>query len=116
MERKGAITDLRINNFMLGYDGSLSFVDAEYFTEDASDWEKRMDLITMVSSLKQVDRESYRGFREGFRESYGGDLDRYTGIISSATSVSHSTFIERDTERIRNALENIGNDMSEYQE
>jgi len=114
--KEGAITDLRINNFMLGYDGVLKFVDAEYFTENASDWEKRMDLITMVSSLKQVDGESYRGFREGFRESYSGDLDRCTGVISSATSVGHSVFIERDTERIRNALENIGNDVSEYQE
>lgn len=115
-ENDGAITDLRINNFMIDYNGDLNFVDAEYFSEDATDWEKRMDLITMVSSLKQVDGESYSSFREGFQNRYKGDLDSYTGGISSATSPIHAVFLERDSERIKNAAGNIRDDMKSYRE
>jgi tRNA A-37 threonylcarbamoyl transferase component Bud32 len=114
--KDGAITDLRINNFMMDYDGELNFVDAEYFSEDATDWEKRMDLITMVSSLKQVDSDSYNAFREGFEDSYDGELDTYTGGISSITSPLHATLLERDLERTTNSVENIKGDISKYGE
>lgn len=106
----GAITDLRINNFMIDYDGELNFVDAEYFSEDATDWEKRMDLITMVSSLKQVDSESYSSFKEGFKDSYNGDIDLYTEAISSTTAPIHAALLERDIERIRNAKYNMSSE------
>ena len=113
-KRGGAITDLRINNFMMQEDQSLAFVDAEYFTEDASDWEKKMDLITMTSSVKQVDSEAYKSFREGFQESYGEDIDFYTDAISSVTSPGHAAVLEKDLERSSNSLENVKENAFEY--
>ena len=113
-ERGGAITDLRINNFMMQEGGGLAFVDAEYFTEDASDWEKKMDLITMTSSVKQVDSDAYRSFREGFQESYGEDIDIYTDAISSVTSPGHAAVLEKDLERTGNSLRNVKENASEY--
>ena len=112
--RDGAITDLRINNFMMQEEGGLAFVDAEYFTEDASDWEKKMDLITMTSSVKQVDSDAYRSFREGFQESYGEDIDVYTDAISSVTSPGHAAVLEKDLERTGNSLRNVKENASEY--
>lgn len=105
--KDGAITDLRINNFMIDYDGDLNFVDAEYFSEDATNWEKKMDIITMVSSLKQVESNSYKAFRQGFTESYQGELDVYTDLISSTTAPIHAAMLEKDSKRIRNAKNNI---------
>lgn len=112
--RDGAITDLRINNFMIDYEGDLNFLDAEYFSEEATDWEKRMDLITLVSSLKQVDGEAYMSFREGFEESYSGEVDGYTEVISSATSPLHAALLERDSDRLRKSLGNIGKNTEDY--
>lgn len=113
-DRGGAITDLRINNFMMQEEGSLAFVDAEYFTEDASDWEKKMDLITMTSSVKQVDSEAYRSFRDGFEQSYGEDIDLYTDAISSLTSPGHAAALEKDRERTSNSLRNVKQNASNY--
>lgn len=112
--RDGAITDLRINNFMMQDEEGLAFVDAEYFTDDASDWEKKMDLITMTSSIKQVEPEAYRSFREGFEQSYGEDIDVYTDTISSITSPGHATLLEKDRERISNSVQNVKENASEY--
>lgn len=110
----GAITDLRINNFMMQETGDMAFVDAEYFTEDASDWEKKMDLITMTSSAKQVEPEAYRSFREGFEQSYGEDIGVYTDAISSATSPGHAAVLEKDRERTSNSIRNVKENATEY--
>lgn len=110
----GAITDLRINNFMMQENGEMAFVDAEYFTDEASDWEKKMDLITMTSSVKQVKPEAYESFREGFENSYGKDIDIYTDAISSVTSPGHAAILEKDLERTSNSLTNVKENTSEY--
>lgn len=103
----GAITDLRINNFMMDYEeGGLAFVDGEYFSSDASDWEQRMDMITMASSAKQVDPEAYESFRDGFEETYGDDIDVYTEAVSSVTAPGHAGVLERESERVGNAVRN----------
>jgi len=115
-ERGGAITDLRINNFMIDYEGDLNFVDAEYFSSEATDWEKQMDIITLVSSLRQVDEEAYRNFRRGFEEKYGEEVKSYASGISSVTSLAHSGLIEREQDRVSNAASSISNDMSRYRE
>lgn len=114
--RGGAITDLRINNFMMQDDGGLAFVDAEYFTGDASEWEKKMDLITMTSSVKQVDSRSYNSFREGFEDAYGEDIDVITDAISSITSPGHAKYLEKDEERTSNSVQNIRENFSSYME
>ena len=110
----GAITDLRINNFMMQEEGGLAFVDAEYFTGEASDWEKKMDLITLASSVKQVDSEAYRSFRDGFEQSYGEEIDFYTDAISSVTSPGHAAVLEKDLERTGNSLRNVKDNASGY--
>lgn len=112
-DEDSAITDLRINNFMMRDIGGLAFVDAEYFSEDATDWEKQMDLITLASSAKQVEPEAYRGFREGFQESYG-DIGFSSGIVSSITAPGHAALLERDTDRLRNSAANIRDDAENY--
>lgn len=103
---EGAITDLRVNNFMVQESGELAFLDSEYFVEDANRWEKEMDLITLVSSLKQVDPEPYGSFREGFEEEYDGRTDRFADTVSSVTSQVHARGLERDPERSANAKNN----------
>ncbi|MFB6203039.1 MAG: hypothetical protein ABEK01_00960 [Candidatus Nanohaloarchaea archaeon] len=105
--RDGAITDLRINNFMVQPDGSMAFVDAEYFAEDASDWEKTMDLITMVSSARQVKPGSYSSFRSGFEDSYG-DPGAFTDLAATLTSHLHAAGLETDVERTLRASYNAG--------
>lgn len=107
-ERDRAITDLRINNFMIDYSGDLNFVDAEYFTDNATEWEKQMDLITLISSLKQIDNEAYTSFREGFENTYDGEVDTYTDWISSATSPIHAGVLEKDSDRLKNSILNTG--------
>jgi tRNA A-37 threonylcarbamoyl transferase component Bud32 len=102
----GAVTDLRLNNFMVQSDESLAFLDAEYFVEDANYWEKEMDLITLASSAKQVKKESYEDFMEGFTSNYR-DIDATQDVISSVTSLGHAALLERDPERLKNAAENI---------
>ena len=102
----GAVTDLRLNNFMVQSDESLAFLDAEYFVEDANYWEKEMDLITLASSAKQVKKESYEDFMEGFASEYR-DIDATQDVISSVTSLGHAALLERDPERLKNAAENI---------
>ncbi|MFB6180391.1 MAG: hypothetical protein ABEJ93_00795 [Candidatus Nanohalobium sp.] len=106
----GAFTDLRINNFMMQDEG-LGFVDGEYFSENASAWEKKMDMITMISSAKQVDSKAYESFREGFEEEYGSDIDVYEDAISSVTSPGHAGLLERDRERFENSLTNVKNNI-----
>ncbi len=115
-ENDGAVTDLRINNFMIDYEGDLNFVDAEYFSSEATGWEKQMDIITLVSSLRQVDEEAYRSFRKGFEEKYGEKVKSYSTGISSLTSLAHSALIEREPERVRNAASSISGDIAEYRE
>ena len=102
----GAVTDLRLNNFMVQSDESLAFLDAEYFVEDANYWEKEMDLITLISSLKQVDREPYEQFQEGFEAQYNNWVDPLSEGASSVTSQVHANYIEKDEERAENAKEN----------
>lgn len=102
----GAITDLRANNFMVLESGEPAFLDAEYFTDDANSWEKEMDLITLVSSLKQVEPKPYRSFREGFESSYKGEVDMFADIASSATSQIHARYLEKNSDRAVNAKEN----------
>lgn len=112
-DEDAAITDLRINNFMMRDIGGLAFVDAEYFSEDATDWEKQMDLITMVSSAKQVEPEAYRGFREGFQEGYG-EIGFSSDMISSITAPGHAALLEQDMDRLRNSASNIKDDAENY--
>ncbi len=102
----GAVTDLRLNNFMVQSDESLAFLDAEYFVENANYWEKEMDLITLISSLKQVDREPYDEFQEGFEAQYDNWVDPLSEGASSVTSQVHANYIEKDEERAENAKEN----------
>jgi tRNA A-37 threonylcarbamoyl transferase component Bud32 len=102
----GAITDLRLNNFMVQDSGDLAFLDGEYFVDDAGIWEKEMDLITLVSSLKQVDPEPYKLFRAGFEEEYDGHTDPLVDVSSSVTSQVHARYLERDQERAENAKDN----------
>lgn len=106
-EMGGAITDLRINNFMMDYEeGGLAFVDGEYFSGDANGWEQKMDMITLASSAKQVDPEAYRSFRDGFEDTYGEELDIYTEAASSVTAPGHAGLLERESERVGNAVRN----------
>jgi hypothetical protein len=102
----GAITDLRVNNFMVQDSGDLAFLDAEYFVDDAGLWEREMDLITLVSSLKQVDPQPYESFRAGFEEEYDGIVDPLVDAASSVTSQVHARYLEKDQERTENAKEN----------
>ena len=102
----GAVTDLRLNNFMVQSDESLAFLDAEYFVENANYWEKEMDLITLISSLKQVDREPYDEFQGGFEAQYDNWVDPLSEGASSVTSQVHANYIEKDEERAENAKEN----------
>ena len=102
----GAVTDLRLNNFIVQSDESLAFLDAEYFVENANYWEKEMDLITLISSLKQVDREPYDEFQEGFEAQYENWVDPLSEGASSVTSQVHANYIEKDEERAENAKEN----------
>ncbi|MFB6241592.1 MAG: hypothetical protein ABEJ36_02200 [Candidatus Nanosalina sp.] len=113
-ENEGALTDFRINNFILQYSGDLAFVDAEYFSENATEWEKEMDLITMVSSLKQVDPDSYTSFMEGFRNEYNGEIDCYAEAASSATSLIHASILERDFSRLKNSSSNALLEIRNY--
>lgn len=112
-DEDAAITDLRINNFMMRDIGGLAFVDAEYFSEDATDWEKQMDFITLASSAKQVEPEAYKGFREGFQESYG-DIRLSSDMISSITAPGHAVLLEQDKDRLRNSAGNIRDDAENY--
>ncbi|MFB6115400.1 MAG: hypothetical protein ABEK04_03830, partial [Candidatus Nanohalobium sp.] len=106
-EMGGAITDLRINNFMMDYEQEgLAFVDGEYFSSDATEWEQRMDMITMASSAKQVDPDAYDFFRNGFEKAYGEELDAYTEAVSSVTASGHAGLLEREAERVSNAVRN----------
>lgn len=101
-----AVTDLRVNNFMVQDSSDLAFLDAEYFVDDANLWEREMDIITLVSSLKQVDSEPYKSFREGFEEEYNGWADPFADAASSVTSQIHAKYLEKDQERSENAKEN----------
>lgn len=114
-EQDGAFTDLRINNFMVQEEG-LGFVDGEYFSEQASNWEKKMDLITMISSVKQVDPEAYESFREGFENEYDGSIDMYEDAISSVTAPGHARILEKDRERFENAKTNVRNNIQSHTE
>ncbi|MFB6200313.1 MAG: hypothetical protein ABEJ83_05500 [Candidatus Nanohaloarchaea archaeon] len=102
----GALTDLRVNNFLLQDEGQLAFVDAEYFSEDATSWERKMDLITLISSVKQVDHKSYDSFLDGFKQEYRSEKDFYTEAISSVTAPGHAALLERNPERLKNAFYN----------
>ena len=110
-----AFTDLRVNNFMMNERG-LGFVDGEYFSEDASEWEKKMDMITMISSVKQVESEAYKSFRHGFEREYGEEIDVYEDAISTFTSPIHAKILERDTERYENAKANVRNNLEKYRD
>lgn len=103
----GAITDLRLNNFMVQDSDELAFLDAEYFVEDARDWEKEMDLITLENSLRQVSGEVYIGFRAGFDEEYGGQIGDRDERIASLTSPGHAAILEKDYERFKNSVLNL---------
>lgn len=105
-EEGGAFTDMRINNFLVENETQVGFVDAEYFSRDASYWEKSMDLITMDSSAKQLNREAYRSFMHGFASEYR-DTDTTEGAVSSLTSLAHAGLLERDSKRLRNAADNF---------
>lgn len=104
-ENDGAITDLRINNFRVQDSEDLAVLDAEYFVEDANIWEKEMDVITLLSSLKQVDPEPYESFRSEFEEEYNGRADPFADAVSSVTSQIHAKY-EKDENRIENAKDN----------
>lgn len=103
----GAITDLRLNNFMMQDSGDLTFLDAEYFVNDAGNWEKEMDLITLENSLRQVRGRSYSSFRSGFDEEYGGQIGNRDEKIASLTSPGHAALLERDYDRFRNSILNL---------
>lgn len=109
--RDTAVTDLRINNFMMKDDRTLAFVDAEYFSRDATGWEKKMDLITMISSAKQVRPEAYREFRRGFKQKFEDDIGIFSEIVSSVTAPLHALLLERDIQRLKRALSNVWSDL-----
>lgn len=104
-----AITDLRINNFMVKDDSSLAFVDAEYFSPNSTEWEKKMDVITLISSAKQVKPKSYSAFAEGFQETYKESIGLMSDTISSVTAPLHAVFLEYDRERLMNSAINTSN-------
>lgn len=105
-ENNGAITDLRLNNFIVQDGEEMGFLDAEYFVQGASEWEKNMDIITMASSVRQVDTKAYEDFMDGFESQYR-EIERYEDAISSVTSLGHAGILERDQERLRNATSNL---------
>lgn len=106
-----AITDFRINNFIVLPNGELSIVDVEYANLDASGWQKNyMDLITILSSARQVKPEAYRNFMDGFKSEYG-DTGVLQKAIAATTSKLHAAALEQDGKRTSNALKNTKNSL-----
>jgi tRNA A-37 threonylcarbamoyl transferase component Bud32 len=106
-----AITDFRINNFIVKKNENLAIVDVEYANLDASSWQKRyMDLITMASSARQVKPEAYRNFMDGFKKEYG-EVGVLQKAIAAVTSKGHAAALETDKNRTANAFKNTANTL-----
>lgn len=107
-----SITDFRINNLIVRPDGDLALVDVEYANiKGASGYEKSfMDLITMVSSARQVDPEAYRNFMDGFKQQYG-EVGVLQKAIAAVTSKAHAAGLEKDRNRTTNAVKNTANSL-----
>jgi tRNA A-37 threonylcarbamoyl transferase component Bud32 len=108
-----AFTDYRGSNFIVPDDqeDDLAYVDAESFTTEATDWDKAMDLITLISSVRQ--RDFYEEFVGKFMQEYKGkdeDLDNIAESIpyrafADLTSIGHSV-VDVDYQRFKNAAQN----------
>lgn len=108
-----AITDFRISNILVEDDGTLVTVDHEYATDHATDAEKNLDLMTLISSARQFDPEIYHSFRDGFEDGYGEPVDRKVDIMSAFSSRGHAIW-ERDKQRRKNAKKNFDGFRNTY--
>lgn len=108
-----AVTDLRINNIIVQDDGQLASVDHEYATDEATSWDKQLDILTLVSSARQVDEDSYEAFRDGFEDGYEDTVNTSIDLMTSASAPLHASMLERDKERTTNALKNTYQDLSD---
>jgi tRNA A-37 threonylcarbamoyl transferase component Bud32 len=107
-----AIVDLRANNIIVSDDGPLVSIDHEYATDDATDWEKDMDLITLISSARQTENDSYGAFRDGFEEGYGDYISATADILASSTSAIHAAALEHSPTRFGRGIYNSATDLS----
>ncbi|MCJ7428758.1 MAG: hypothetical protein MUP66_00025 [Candidatus Nanohaloarchaeota archaeon QJJ-5] len=108
-----AVTDLRINNIIVTDEDQLASVDHEYATDEATGWDKQLDILTLISSARQVDDTAYESFREGFEHGYDESVDTSVDIMTSATAPLHASLLERDTDRTGNALRNTVQDLGD---
>lgn len=105
-ENEYAITDFRMSNVFVQENGSLAFVDYEYATDNATNGEKELDQLTLLSSARQLDAETWQPFREGFESGYGEDIGAFVDASTNITSFLHATILERDRHRATNAMRN----------
>lgn len=101
-----AITDLRISNILVLDDGSFASIDHEYATDHATNGEKELDHLTLISSSRQLEPDIYQTFRNGFEDGYGKDVDRLADFSSCLSSPVHALLLEHDLHRTWNAMRN----------
>lgn len=101
-----AITDFRISNIIVQEDGTLASVDHEYATDHATNAEKTLDVMTLISSARQLDPDVYQSFRDGF-DGYQEHIDEKADIISAFSAPGHAALMEHDTHRAVNAVKNF---------
>jgi tRNA A-37 threonylcarbamoyl transferase component Bud32 len=75
-----ALIDFAIENLMKTKNGMLVNYDGEYFTKNATEFEKINDKVTYIVSCLGLDSERYRATVKDFLDGYGENLT-YTDIL-----------------------------------
>lgn len=102
--------DHRPENLMLDIeedDLELHLIDNEYFTDEASEMDKKADVITFLSEAKTYSPDKYREVREGFENGYGRDIGRFESVIASGTTLGRIAVVDRDGQKLANYLNNL---------
>lgn len=101
-----AFVDNPLNNYMVDPDGELWSIDHEYATDDATDADKALDVLTFLADAQHLSRDRYRSMRDGLVDGYGEDISYTIEAAATAAAPVAAGLLHKDKEWALNAATN----------
>lgn len=109
-----AFVDNPLNNYMVDPDGVIWSIDHEYATDDATDVDKALDVLTFLADARHLSDHRYRRVREGLVDGYEADIGYTVDAAAAAAAPAAAMLLHDDDAWTRNAVQNAADDIKTY--
>jgi tRNA A-37 threonylcarbamoyl transferase component Bud32 len=110
-EEDCAFKDLLFDENVLVEDGEPYVIDLEFFTDDATAYEKAWDLDSFIATMRYLPPSMYGEVRESFEEGYGRNFSPLWELGNGKSGAVGAAGYHRDATLLENSLRNTYDDI-----